>query len=86
MTNGNSLEETIGLDPSDKTGLYVVLNAAGQSVYEGKVMLSEVGLRRVFGARQPCLIALEVGTHSPWVSRLLGEMGYEVLVANPQTA
>jgi transposase len=25
---------------------------------------------------------MEVGTHSPWVSRLLREMGHEVLVAN----
>jgi transposase len=29
-------------------------------------------------------IALEVGTHSPWVSRLLKELGHEVLVANPR--
>ena len=27
-------------------------------------------------------VAMEVGTHSPWVSRLLGEMGLEVIVAN----
>jgi hypothetical protein len=27
-------------------------------------------------------IAIEVGTHSPWVSRLLEECGPEVLVAN----
>jgi transposase len=29
-------------------------------------------------------IALEVGTHSPWASRLLEELGHEVLVANPR--
>jgi transposase len=29
-----------------------------------------------------CRIALETGTHSPWMSRLLGEMGHEVIVAN----
>jgi transposase len=27
-------------------------------------------------------IALEIGTHSPWVSRLLKELGHEVIVAN----
>lgn len=27
-------------------------------------------------------IAIEVGTHSPWVSRVLEECGHEVLVAN----
>jgi transposase len=32
----------------------------------------------------PCRIALEVGTHSPWVSRHLAAMGHEVIVANPR--
>jgi hypothetical protein len=27
-------------------------------------------------------IALEIGTHSPWISRLLSELGHEVIVAN----
>src|ERR1700758_1717403 len=27
-------------------------------------------------------IALEIGTHSPWISRWLGELGHEVMVAN----
>jgi len=27
-------------------------------------------------------IAIEAGTHSPWVSRVLQELGHEVLVAN----
>ena len=36
-------------------------------------------LRRYPSAR----VVLEVGTHSPWVSRLLGGMGYDAIVANP---
>ena len=32
----------------------------------------------------PSRVALEVGTHSPWVSRQLAAMGHEVIVANPQ--
>ena len=27
-------------------------------------------------------IALEIGTHSPWISRLLSDWGHEVIVAN----
>jgi len=27
-------------------------------------------------------IAMEVGTHSPWLSRLLQNLGHEVIVAN----
>ena len=29
-------------------------------------------------------IVIECGTHSPWVSRLLQELGHEVIVANPR--
>jgi transposase len=29
-------------------------------------------------------VAIEAGTHSPWVSRVLEECGHEVLVANPR--
>ena|GEM_PF-3714687 len=30
------------------------------------------------------LVALEVGTHSPWISRYLQALGMEVVVANPR--
>ena len=41
--------------------------------------------RRFFSERhQPLRVAIEAGTHSPWVSRLLEECGHEVLVANPR--
>ncbi len=40
------------------------------------------GLREVFGGLPHSRIALETGTHSPWISRLLGELGHEVVVAN----
>jgi transposase len=86
MTNGSrdaSAEtETIGLDLSDQSGLYVVIDGKGDVVKEGKVALTMAGIERVFGRRKPCRIALEVGTHSPWVSRALDGMGYEVIVAN----
>ena len=39
-------------------------------------------LRRRFSSERPLRIAIEAGTHSPWVSRLLEECGHEVLVAN----
>jgi len=36
----------------------------------------------VFGIMPRCRIALETGMHSPWVSRLLSELGHEVIVAH----
>jgi transposase len=39
---------------------------------------------RRFCSEQLLRIAIEAGTHSPWVSRVLEECGHEVLVANPR--
>jgi transposase len=73
---------TIGLDLGDRSSCYCVLDAVGEKASEGKLPTTKAGLDSVFGKMGPCRIALEVGTHSPWVSRHLAEMGYEVIVAN----
>ena len=35
-----------------------------------------------FSGMKRCRIAMEVGTHSPWLSRLVSGLGFEVIVAN----
>ncbi len=62
---------------------FCVLGADGRVLEEERVATTPAGIRRVFGRRAPAVIAMEAGTHSPWVSRLLTELGHEVLVANP---
>ena len=74
--------QTIGLDVGDRKSVGVVLDAAGKVVEEFSVPSTEEGLGRGFGHREPCRVALEVGTHSPWMARRLRELGHEVLVAN----
>ncbi len=49
---------------------------------EGRLRTTPEAFRRRFDSEQQLRIAIEVGTHSPWVSRLLEELGHEVLVAN----
>ena len=49
---------------------------------EGRLRTTPEALRRRFGSEQPLRIAIEAGTHSPWVSRVLEECGHEILVAN----
>jgi transposase len=39
-------------------------------------------MKDVFGGIPRSRIALETGMHSPWVSRLLSELGHEVIVAH----
>ena len=73
---------TIGLDLGDRNSWYCVLDEAGQIQLEQRVRTNGKGLREVFGAMPRSRIALEIGTHSPWVSRLLTELGHEVIVAN----
>ena len=75
-------EMTIGMDLGDKTSRYCVLNGDGEVIQEQSVATTKKAMQRVFGARKRCRIAMEVGTHSPWVSRLLGGLGHEVIVAN----
>ena len=49
---------------------------------EGRLRTSPEAFRRRFASERPMRIAIEAGTHSPWVSRLLEECCHEVLVAN----
>lgn len=72
----------IGLDLADKFSDLVGLSDDGTVVRRDRVRTTEAELRRVFGAIGPTKIAIEVGTHSAWVSRVLSSMGHTVIVAN----
>ena len=73
---------TIGLDLGDRNSWYCVLDEAGQIQQEQRIRTSAKALQEVFGEMPRSRIALETGTHSPWISRLLGQWGHEVIVAN----
>jgi transposase len=73
---------TIGLDLGDRSSRYCILDEAGERVSEGSLPTTEAGLSSLFAKMPASRIALEVGTHSPWVSRHLKGMGHEAIVAN----
>src|ERR1700686_1117310 len=73
---------TIGLDLGDRSSWYCVLDEAGEVLLEQKLSTTPKAMREVFGAMPRSRIALETGMHSPWVSRLLSELGHEVIVAH----
>jgi transposase len=73
---------TIGMDLGDKTSRYCALNEQGEVAGEGSVATTRKGMTEKFGGLDRCRLAMEVGTHSPWVSRLLTSWGHEVIVAN----
>ena len=75
-------QRTIGLDLGDKYSHFYVVDASGEELESGRVMTSPSGMRKKFEGMQRARVVIEVGTHSPWVSRLLEECGHEVVVAN----
>ncbi len=75
-------EMTMGLDLGDRYSHYCLLNRDGDVVEEGRVQSTEAALRRHFEGEPELRIAMETGTHAPWVSRLLTGLGHQVIVAN----
>lgn len=81
MTENTS--ETIGCDLGDKWSDVCVLDAAGTVKHRGRVRTTAGGMRAFF-SRPAAHVAVEVGTHSRWVSVLLTELGHRVTLANPR--
>jgi transposase len=77
---------TAGLDLGDKYSYLCLIDTdTGKVVEEGRLRTTPKALRRRFCSReQPMTVAIEAGTHSPWVSRVLKECDHRVLVANPR--
>jgi transposase len=81
-SNASHQPTTIGMDLGDKTCRYCALDQQGEVIGEGGVATSRNAMTEKFGRMGRMRIAMEVGTHSPWVSRLLTALGHEVIVAN----
>ena len=73
---------TIGLDLGDRSSWYCVLDASGGVLLEQRLSTTPKAMKEVFGGMPRSRVALETGMHSPWVSRLLSELGHETIVAH----
>ena len=73
---------TIGIDLGDRFSHYCILNGDGDAIETGRVRTCREAFSAHFQDLSRVRIALEAGTHSAWVSRLLEDFGHEVLVAN----
>jgi len=74
---------TAGLDIGDRYSYLCLLDSeSGEVIEEGRLRTTPEAFRRRFASELPMRIAIEAGTHSPWVSRVLEECAHEVLVAN----
>jgi transposase len=87
MSNGSTeqMRMTAGMDLGDNySHLCLIDTESGQLIEGSRLRTTPEAMRRRFDSERPLHVAIEVGTHSPWVSRLLEECGHEVVIANPR--
>jgi transposase len=82
-TKGTIANHTVGVDLGDRKSAISRLDGDGEVVERRTIATTREFLESYFRALPKARVVLEVGTHSPWVSRLLQELGHEVIVANP---
>lgn len=75
---------TIGIDLGDRHSDLCAIDASGEILEESRLPTTPQAFRQRFATMPPTRIAIEVGTHSPWIQALLSELGHEVIVANPR--
>ena len=61
---------TIGMDLGDRNSRYCILSSEGEILREGQVATTKAEMIKTFSRLGRARIAIEVGTHSPWVTRL----------------
>lgn len=75
-------ETTIGIDLGDRYSHGCRVDRWGDVAERFRFPTTRAGLAQAFEGRAPARVVLEVGTHSPWLSRDLKDLGHEVIVAN----
>jgi len=81
MEQNNTL--CCGIDIADRYSQIVLLEQDGQVSEMCRIQTTPRAVKRYFRDKPLMRVAMEASTHSPWMSQLLAEMGYEVLVGNP---
>ena len=82
-TAGSVESLTIGIDLGDRRSHICVLDGAGETVREEDISTSPRSFEVYFKTMPRAVVALEVGMHSRWASRVLQECDHDVIVANP---
>src|SRR5438094_2402288 len=80
----NRSEFTIGLDLGERRDRFCVLNGKGEVEEDGTLGNDRACLARLTARYRGALAVVEAGTHSPWVSRYVEGLGWEVIVSNPR--
>lgn len=74
---------TVGIDIGDRYSHLCLLDPqSGEVIEESRISTTPTAFQRRFSGSGRMRVAIETGTHSPWISRVLEGCGHEVLVAN----
>jgi transposase len=85
MSELSAMDRVIGIDQGDRWSHLCLLDREGNVVGRERVRTTREGYEKWFGGEDVRgRVILEVGPHSPWSSRLLAQLGFEVVVANPR--
>jgi transposase len=75
---------TIGLDLGDEHTVGCVLSGEGDVLETFRIATTPRAVRRTMEGFDASRVVLEVGTHSPWMSRMIESVGREPIIANPR--
>lgn len=73
---------TVGIDLGDRRSVICALDGAAEVRRRFSVATTPTGIAKAVVRYSGARVVLEVGTHSPWVSRQLQSLGHETVVAN----
>lgn len=76
--------ENCGIDVHGKSSEVHLVDEGGVVSERVRIPTTEKAFRRWFGGRKRMRICIEASGLSPWVGRILAELGHEVIVANAQ--
>jgi hypothetical protein len=71
--------DTIGIDIGDRVSQFCRLDASGEIAEQGKLHTSAASLEKHFAKLPSAVIALEAGTQSGWIARLLRRFGHKAI-------
>jgi transposase len=78
-----SLVMAIGIDIGDKFSYVALVGRGGAILAEERLKTSREHFKAFFSPYKGIRVVCEAGTHSPWISALLKNLGVDLLVANP---
>ena len=73
-----------GIDVHQKTSEICGITEEGEIFERRQLATTEASLRRYFGRQAKAVLVMECGPLTPWLYRLLDDLGHEVRVVNPR--